>query len=513
MNGVTAIMAADSNNNTSDSLDVLQYLPTLPPAILLKYLKTLPEQFRTIFHGFTPRDRSLTIPVVKTRLIHEISISYDMASDIINLWQKHHLALLLQLHEDTFTPSTERWLSLQKKYGEAVLAVAFILANRQDWQEFAGISTTPALPQLKTGSVPAAKSAASTGTNKSLQLQIDKLQEKLSLTTSQRDQAIHKTSESEAVINKLKADAKLQQTQINEVEKKLARELRRVKKAEEELEKSEKLRRTEKAIANKNIIPVEAPPAPAIDEVTTLLQQAIQLLQGETPARVLHATPTPAVKPARSKTTLTKPAPPPPADVLLPGTRGEQRYKTATLIPALQANNAVILNSLRDGIAMLDGNRTKMQAAIAQLTKVGVPDVLLNAPLRPAVMDGSNVARIDEENKKGKLDYILQAQKSAWREGYFPVIIIIDASLRYHIDSPDKLDEFVDRGIFIMAEAGTSADKMIIEEAKARRAVLLTNDRMTDWPDAAGLEKRHVKIISGVATITDFHSILKNWFR
>ena len=124
-----------------------------------------------------------------------------------------------------------------------------------------------------------------------------------------------------------------------------------------------------------------------------------------------------------------------------------------------------------------------------------------------AVIDGSNVARINAENSKGKLNYILQAQKSAWREGYFPVKIIIDASLRYHIDFPDKLDELVDQGIFYMSEAGTSADKILIDEAIARHAVLITNDRMNDWPDAAELEKRHVKLISGVATITDFHNL------
>ena len=123
---------------TSENSPTQQYLLSLPPAVLIKYLKSHPEKMKTIFHGFTPRDRSLAIPVVKLRLQQEIDKSSEMATDIANLWKKQFNQLLQQLAEETYSPTPERWLSLLGKYGEAALNTAFTLQNRQDWQEYAG---------------------------------------------------------------------------------------------------------------------------------------------------------------------------------------------------------------------------------------------------------------------------------------------------------------------------------------------------------------------------------------
>jgi hypothetical protein len=135
---------------------------------------------------------------------------------------------------------------------------------------------------------------------------------------------------------------------------------------------------------------------------------------------------------------------------------------------------------------------------------------VLAGPLRPAVLDGSNVANMSSE-RRAHIAYIQQAQHSAWEEGYFPVLIIVDASLRHQIDQPDALMERVERGEIIMAPPGTSADALLIEEAAARHAVILTNDRMADWPAAAKLEKRHVELRNGAARLGSFHRSGELW--
>jgi hypothetical protein len=116
------------------------------------------------------------------------------------------------------------------------------------------------------------------------------------------------------------------------------------------------------------------------------------------------------------------------------------------------------------------------------------------------------------ERGRARLAYIQQVQLSAWREGYFPVIIIVDASLRHSIDRADLLMDMVDSGEIIMAPAGTSADELLIDEAEHRHAVLITNDRMLDWPAAKTLEKRHIELIGGSVLVGMFHRSSSLWF-
>ena len=108
-----------------------------------------------------------------------------------------------------------------------------------------------------------------------------------------------------------------------ELEKKLTREIRRVKKAEEALASSEKLRQQEKAKTNKQTLPINRSTTASSAEITTLLQQAISLLNAENvssaPAVTTPLPPLPKTKPATGKTTIIKPAPAPIADIILPG--------------------------------------------------------------------------------------------------------------------------------------------------------------------------------------------------
>jgi hypothetical protein len=173
-------------------------------------------------------------------------------------------------------------------------------------------------------------------------------------------------------------------------------------------------------------------------------------------------------------------------------------------------NDVAYVNKVRDELARLAHDRVKERELLAELTQAGIPEAVLVGPLRPAFVDGSNVANMSPE-RHGHLAYLDQIRASAWAEGYFPVTIIVDASLRYQIDQPDALMTRVERGEILMAPAGTSADELLIEEAQTHHGIIITNDRMTNWPAAKSLEKRHAVLECDSARLGSFHRSAFFW--
>ena len=506
------------DDSTADSIatpDLPLLIDSLPPAFLLKYLKGRPEQFKIIFHGFAPRDRALTIPIVRQRLLAEAEKTPDMVDELRALWGKHYNKLLTQLLDDDFSPSPERRRTLLKKHGDAALRYALQTLQREDWLQFidnAPASDAPPPPAPK--QAPHPQQHAHTA----LHQQIGALQATIATLTLERDQARKTQSEAEKQLAAEKKNSAELTKRLTEHDRKWERDIRRTKKLEDELAKSEKLRRAQLA---QSAMPTTADtsannaiPAP---QLIALLREALTLLESQTTVGQQLVSPcdlpaTPAVTLARPKTAAAK-TPVPPAEIVLPGTRGERRYQPQKVVAALRGNDEKMLHALRDGIARLDGQAAKKQEVFAALARVGIPNVLLIAPLRPAVIDGSNIARLNSGGKRGKVDYILQTQQSAWCEGYFPVIIIIDASLPHQIDNPSRLTELIDCGIIRMVEAGTSADVAIIAESEQRHALIITNDRMSDWPEASNLDKRQVSLNNNRAVLGDMHRSTDIFFR
>ena len=196
----------------------------------------------------------------------------------------------------------------------------------------------------------------------------------------------------------------------------------------------------------------------------------------------------------------------------LTDTARQENFPLKEVLAGLRRNDEELLHVIRDGITVLAKDPERERLLVSELIRAGVPDTLLRGPIHAAVIDGSNVANLNKENGRARLAYIQQVQRSAWREGYFPVIIVVDASLRHSIDRSDLLMEMVNNGEILMAPAGTSADEMLISEAEHRHAIIITNDRMLDWPAAKSLEKRHVELIGGMVTVGLFHRSASLWF-
>lgn len=249
-----------------------------------------------------------------------------------------------------------------------------------------------------------------------------------------------------------------------------------------------------------------------LQETSALVQRGVTLLQQGTPAR--PAAPPPLEKHAPT-TTATPTAPPvvrqtsPP--IVLSGGKAKQTYTALQLLNALEWNDVALIDRIRDNIARLAATQPTQEARImAQIREAGLPEIVFNGPLRPALIDGSNIANMSAE-RRAHLAYIKQARRAAWAEGYFPVYIIVDASLRYQIDHPEALLAMIDRDEIMAAPPGTAADTLLVDEATKRHAILITNDRMTEWPDAKTLEKRHVTLVRGTATLGSFHRA-DQWF-
>jgi hypothetical protein len=98
-----------------------------------------------------------------------------------------------------------------------------------------------------------------------------------------------------------------------------------------------------------------------------------------------------------------------------------------------------------------------------------------------AVIDGANVAYI-EKNKEGapKVSNLTEVRSALTKMGY-EVFIIIDASLRYQVDDPEKLESLLDEQIVHQAPAGTDADYFILEMAKERDALIVSNDEYEQY--------------------------------
>ena len=262
------------------------------------------------------------------------------------------------------------------------------------------------------------------------------------------------------------------------------------------------------ALRQAQAAPADAAPAPS-PELRRIIADAIAVLQ-----RGLGPTAPAAEGPTVTFPSAPPPLPPRPAPdqtVVLPYGHGrKQTYHTERLRQALARNDLDQLQRVREGLTRLAKSPEKEREALDTLAKGGIPRPLLAGPLHPAVLDGSNIANMSP-SARGRLAYLVQARRAAWEEGYFPVLIIVDASLRHQIDDPDGLMALVERGEIIMAPPGTSADPLLIDEAAARHATLLTNDRMIDWPAAKNLEKRHVELDRGTIHLGGFHTSSR-WF-
>lgn len=113
-----------------------------------------------------------------------------------------------------------------------------------------------------------------------------------------------------------------------------------------------------------------------------------------------------------------------------------------------------------------------------------------------AVIDGANVAYIERDEEGAPMVANLMEVRSALVKMGFKVIIIVDASLRYQIDNPERLESLLDEQIVRQAPADSDADYFIIELAKEMDALVVSNDEFEQYREEnPWIEERRVPLM------------------
>lgn len=482
-------------------------ISSLPPRVLIEFIKAHDSLGRVVLQGFSARDSSAKRPVVRQRLERELAKQSELAAELFTTWMDINAPLMRQVDDPKLAFSLAALQPLLKEFGGEVLEYALLHAQRTEAHPWAA-----RIPEIRTYTPPQParplllkKTPAENKVVADLQAKLAEVQMQYRTVEQernalQREVATLKGQLDDAVTREIALHKSLESTG-----QQLERELRRNKKTDEETALLRKqLRHPQPEPEKSTPTPPTSPDAVAtINAAIAILQQGLAKISPPAPAPRTPA----AAKPA-APATPTRQAPEP--TITLPKGRGKQTYPLSQITFGLKHNDMTLLEALRDGIARLAHLPEKEREALNMLAGAGIPRTVFTGPLRPAVIDGSNIANMSPQ-RKGRLAYLEQIRRSAWEEGYFPVVIIVDASLRHQIDQPEALMDLIERGEIEMAQAGTSADERLIEEAQLRNAILITNDRMTDWPQAKALEKRHAEMQGGHVHVGSFHRST-GWF-
>jgi hypothetical protein len=499
----------DAAAPSPEPLDLL--VASLPPRALLGLLKADKELSRIVFQGFAVREQALGRGVVRQRLAHELERDPMLAASLFALWRDAYAPLAGLVDDPDFVLDAPVIQGLAAQFGTDATRYALLHAPSDaahEWADRVAELRAEALAEIDP--ICDGHDAAVTrlqGSLAELRDLVHDTRETLKAVEHERDglrkdvtRLERALADGDARAEKLRHDVAAAKA---EAEDRLAREQRRARKAEEEAAVLRKAVSKQAAAPQTAPAPLHGDAAVVIREALALLQQGLDFVE----------TPQPPAKPVAPPPAPDAPTPrparrPPGAALTLPGAHGKRALPLTQVADALVRNHETLIAEVRDGLARMQPARER--EALTALAAAGIPDTVLTGPLRPAVLDGSNVANMSAE-RRAHLAYLGEARRAAWAEGYFPVLIVVDASLRHQIDQPDALMAAVERGEITMAQPGTSADEVLIDEAQRRGAVILTNDRLADWPAAKGLEKRHVVLRNGKAGLGNFHRST-NWF-
>ena len=98
------------------------------------------------------------------------------------------------------------------------------------------------------------------------------------------------------------------------------------------------------------------------------------------------------------------------------------------------------------------------------------------SPRQVAVVDGANVAHIEtSEEGAPRVANLVAVRQALEQRGYTP-IIIVDASLRHHVDDPAQLEGLIDNQTIRQAPAGVDADYFVLEIAERFEGLVISND-------------------------------------
>lgn len=203
--------------------------------------------------------------------------------------------------------------------------------------------------------------------------------------------------------------------------------------------------------------------------------------------------------------------------VALPTNYPPAAYVTPrAVVQAVDSGNASYVTAVRAALDKLRrdedlADRTRADTllkAVAELGPASVQPLLPGQPAgRPVLVDASNVARSDPDplslSPIPHVERLRQMQDFLLRRGFFPVLMFADANLRYFVDDRAAYMALVERGIVRETPPGTSADEVLLKEARALKAPIVTNDRLADWAERSeGIERLGFLVTPGYVALT-----------
>ncbi len=123
----------------------------------------------------------------------------------------------------------------------------------------------------------------------------------------------------------------------------------------------------------------------------------------------------------------------------------------------------------------VENHMVRFHGNVAYAPKTGPPpNRRVNKDRTPVIVDGTNVAY--HTGKPPKVSNIKRVRAALVKAGMAPIIYVSNA-LRYAIDDPPELIRLINIGWVMEADPDRDDDLAIIEEAIAKRARIVTNDK------------------------------------
>ncbi len=514
---------------------------------LFKIVNEYPQSSEVVFHGFQRKANKLSIPVVNKRLRDEMLKNEPMAADLIAFLEQSAANAIAALTEKE-TLNDEAIIELATRFSKPEITVALTLDEREDAHEIFN-RLDELIPEVEDESEETQEKQESDSNAarwqhkcEMLEKKLLKLEEQMSKIKTEKQTLINNTKDLGKEIDTLTAQLNKQKQEHTESTKECSIYIKQIERLERNLKKeTEAKTNLEKEITELKAQIFTLENKPAEKEIVTQekvitqqiipadkknkVKEAIALLSSIFTETVTTKKPAtsdekPEVKPAATKAnSATAKTTKPPATPVTPAKVSDKikimsegkllELTPAQILSSLKQNNKRIIEAVRAHYNKLVSPHNK--ELLTNLVKAKIPNQIICGPLKPAVIDGSNVAHFNANGERPKLDHIIQLRHTCWLEGYFPVIIIVDASLPYQIDNEAKLSEMIKLNEVIPVSINTVADKEILKRAVELNAIVLTNDRYAEWPDNDKVIKRHVVYSKNVMKPGDYHKNGINW--
>jgi len=504
-----------------------------PIQLLFKLVNDFPVSSEVVFRGFQRKVHSLSNPVVNKRLREEMIKNEKMADELIAILELNASDTCAALSEiDDVTDNSI--IELAAKFNKENIAIALTVDEREKVNEiFTRIDELIPDAEEEIDDKPAKQDIEANAARwqhkcEMLEKKLQKFEDQMSKLKKERVEQINNIKDLEKEIENLNSQINKQKIELSEVVKECSSYQKQIERLERNIKKeSEAKSNFEKENAELKSQILTLKNKPAEKEIITeekiitehiihndkknKVKEAIALLSSIFTEKNNEDKPTnkSAAKPKLAvtlKTPATAPVSVPPkvSDKIKIMSEGKLLDLTPTQVMAyLKQNNKRIVDAVRTHYNKLVAPHDK--ELLNTLIKAKIPNQIICGPLKPAIIDGSNVAHFTANGERPKLEHLIQLRHTCWLEGYFPVYIIVDASLPYQIDNEAKLSEMMKQNEVIAVSINTVADKEILKRAIELNAVVLTNDRYSEWPDGDKVSKRYVIQSRNIMKPGDYH--------